>query len=224
MAGPLPATVEELRRDPAAGLDRLARGIETYWHLALAEHWPRIRDLLEGDILHRARRIAEGGADLLFRDLHPQVEWRPDTLRVSHHPYSHARSARGLGLLLVPSAFVWPRVFTITPPPWQPTLIYPARGLATLWEQARPAGPEALARVLGPARARLLSELDAPASTTELARRTATAAGGVSRHLTALRDAGLVTPHRSGRSVLYARTAVGDALVASATRPASGRP
>ncbi|GLW12926.1 hypothetical protein Misp01_80540 [Microtetraspora sp. NBRC 13810] len=38
----------------------------------------------------------------------------------------------------------------------------------------------------------------------------------MSQHLTVLRDAGLVTAHRAGRSVLYARTAVADSLLAAA--------
>ncbi|MEU6598123.1 ArsR family transcriptional regulator [Streptomyces flaveolus] len=36
--------------------------------------------------------------------------------------------------------------------------------------------------------------------------------GAVSRHLTVLYDAGLLTRTRSGRVVRYARTALGDAL------------
>ena len=50
--------------------------------------------------------------------------------------------------------------------------------------------------------------------TTELAHRCGLSAPGASQHLTALRDAGLVTAHRAGRSVLYARTSVADALLA----------
>jgi len=37
--------------------------------------------------------------------------------------------------------------------------------------------------------------------------------GGASQHLTALRDAGLVTSARHGRSVLYARSPLADQLV-----------
>ncbi|MFJ5828253.1 ArsR/SmtB family transcription factor [Streptomyces sp. NPDC093089] len=52
-----------------------------------------------------------------------------------------------------------------------------------------------------------------PSSTTQLATHRGLSAAGVSQHLIALRNAGLVTAHRSGRSVLYARTAVADQLL-----------
>jgi DNA-binding transcriptional ArsR family regulator len=64
-------------------------------------------------------------------------------------------------------------------------------------------------------RARLLTELDVPASTTELATRTGLSASGVSQYLTALRDAGLVSVHRTGRFVLYARTGAAESLLAA---------
>nr|WP_282190012.1 hypothetical protein [Streptomyces sp. S1D4-11] len=38
----------------------------------------------------------------------------------------------------------------------------------------------------------------------------------MSQNLTALRDAGLVSAHRAGRSVLYARTSVAETLLAAA--------
>jgi DNA-binding transcriptional ArsR family regulator len=135
---------------------------------------------------------------------------------VAHLHVSGRRGLRGQGLLLVPSVFVWPRIFSITVPGWQPTLRYPPRGIATLWER-RSGAPAALAGVLGASRAALLGELDTPASTTDLARRTGLAAGGVSAHLGALRAAGLVSAHRTGRFVLYARTATGEALLTART-------
>ncbi|MGW4945888.1 ArsR/SmtB family transcription factor [Actinoplanes sp. NPDC004185] len=70
--------------------------------------------------------------------------------------------------------------------------------------------------MLGRGRTRLLLELDAPSSTTELARRTGMTAGGVSQHLSVLRAAGLVVAHRRGRSVLNVRTALAEALLSSA--------
>jgi len=58
----------------------------------------------------------------------------------------------------------------------------------------------------------MLADLDAPRSTTELSRRLSLSPATTSHHLTALRDAGLVSARREGRSVLYARTGLGDAL------------
>ena len=73
-------------------------------------------------------------------------------------------------------------------------------------------GREDLARLIGGSRATMLADLAAPRSTTELAERLSLSPATVSHHITALRDAGLATARREGRSVLYARTPLGDAL------------
>ncbi|OKK16131.1 ArsR family transcriptional regulator [Streptomyces sp. CB00455] len=210
------ARMAALRADPAAELGRLAEVLEAYWELALAPYWSRILTLLEEDIRYRAGRLVEGGTQQLFADLDPQVTWAGGTLQLEHRTVRGARRLDGRGLLLVPSAFVWPRVFSVLNEPWQPSLRYPPRAIGTLWH-ARPATvSDALAGVLGRSRATLLSELNSPASTTVLARRTGLTAGGVSQHLTALRTAGLVSAHRAGREVLYARTRVGESVVEAA--------
>ncbi|MFC9911049.1 DUF5937 family protein [Streptomyces sp. NPDC059862] len=210
------ARMAALHADPAAELGRLAEVIEAYWELALAPYWPRILTLLESDIRYRAGRLADGGAQHLFADLDPQVAWAGGTLQLAHRTVRGPRRLDGRGLLLVPSAFVWPRIFSVLGEPWQPSLRYPPRGVGTLW-QSRPAPvSDALAGVMGRSRALLLAELGAPASTTELAHRTGLTPGGVSQHLTALRTAGLVSAHRAGRQVLYARTRTGEAVVEAA--------
>ncbi|MEZ0068668.1 DNA-binding transcriptional ArsR family regulator [Streptacidiphilus sp. MAP12-20] len=79
-----------------------------------------------------------------------------------------------------------------------------------------PPDPDALAALLGRSRARLLAEFAAPASTSQLARSLAMATGAVGDHLAVLRSAGLLSRARSGRSVLYRRTPLGDAVVGGA--------
>jgi DNA-binding transcriptional ArsR family regulator len=58
-------------------------------------------------------------------------------------------------------------------------------------------------------------DLGEPADTTTLAVRHAMAASAVSRHLHALRSAGLLVAQRDRRRVLYRRTALGSALCAA---------
>lgn len=95
--------------------------------------------------------------------------------------------------------------------PYQPTISYPARGIATLWEGAPPTS-DALIALIGRTRAHLLIALAEPVSTTKLARQLSITPGAASQHLSVLLDAGLATRSRVGRLVLYRRTQSGDAL------------
>jgi hypothetical protein len=153
--------------------------------------------------------VAEAGAGPTLDDLHPGIKWAGDRLRV---PVSHTETValEGRGLLLVPSAFLWTRPVVVTAEPWQPTVIYPARGVALLWEAKAPLD-DALAALLGRTRARVLAGVPAPVSTTELAHRLQLTPGGVSQHLSALAAAGLVSRRREGREVLYLRTPLAEA-------------
>ncbi|MFI7355547.1 ArsR family transcriptional regulator [Streptomyces avidinii] len=215
--GGLGPRARTLYAEPQARLVRVTEEIETYWELALAPYWARIRAVLDADVFHRARQAAEHGAGRLFNDLHPSVSWGDSALRLAHRHRPLSRGTAGSGLLLIPSVFAWPVPFTRVTPPEPPQLAYPARGTGSLWEPRPGARAEALAAVLGRSRTRLLTELETPASTTELARRTGLSAPGVSQYLTALREAGLVTAHRAGRSVLYARTSVAESLLVAYT-------
>lgn len=195
---------------PRREVRRLADVLEGYWDRALAPVWPRIRTILEADIAYRARRLTTGGPATLFAHLNPSVGWRQPYLDVQVPAHDATFDLDGRGLLLVPSAF-GARPVVSDRAPWLPGVIYPARGIATLWQQA-PAAPGGLARLIGGSRATMLVDLAAPRSTTELAERLSLSPATASHHLTALRDAGLLTSRRDGRSVLYARTPLGDAL------------
>jgi DNA-binding transcriptional ArsR family regulator len=195
---------------PRREVRHLADAVEAFWDRAIEPAWPRIRAFLDADIAHRARQLAQGGPAELFADLHPGVAWADDHLDVTSDRDATIE-LEGRGLVLMPSAFQWARPATIDLDPWQPTLIYPARGIATLWDKGAHA-PDGLVRLLGATRAAVLADLDAPRSTTDVAQRLSISPAGASHHLTTLRDAGLITARREGRTVLYVRTPTGDAL------------
>ncbi|REK89393.1 ArsR family transcriptional regulator [Streptomyces inhibens] len=205
-----------LYAEPQARLVRVTEEIESYWELALAPYWARIRAVLDADVFHRARQVAEHGTAHLFNDLHPSLSWDDNALRLTRRQQTLTRKAAGAGLLLIPSAFTGPGLLTRVTLPEPPQLAYPARGVGSLWESRPITRTDAIAAVLGRSRTRLLTELETPASTTELAHRTGLSPAAVSQNLTALRNAGLVSAHRAGRSVLYARTSIAESVLAAA--------
>ena len=159
-----------------------------------------------------ARRLVTLGSIAAVTDLHRTVIWEDDTLRVD--PTGKATAdidLGGRGLLLIPSAFTWPRVWPRTDPPWDPALAYPPSGIGDLWLADDP-HDDALGRLLGRRRAAILRALDRPASTLELARTLEIPPGGVSDHLTVLRRSGPVTGPRDRREVIYSRTTRGDTI------------
>jgi len=211
---PLPGMLAGARTDPAALLGRVADELESYWRACLAPWWPRMRALLEADIAYRGRGLALGGAQALFADLDDRVSWQNGSLRIALRPVGLDRTIRvgGRGLVLAPCLFVC-NALTMIDAGEPPLLIYPARGRAALWEQGNIVTPAVLDELLGRTRSRLLALLDEPASTTELARLLDVTPGAVSRHLTALHRARLLNRARSGRSVLYFRSPLGDSLL-----------
>ncbi|MCB5165198.1 transcriptional regulator [Streptomyces bambusae] len=210
-------TGRDLLADPAAAVARLADLTEQAWHALVEPYWPRLRALLEADIVFHARRLAAEGLEGLFAGLHPDLHWDgPARTLTMDRPTDHDRDLGGQGLVLMPSSFVWPEVVGGFDPPWQPTVVYPARGIGALWTEPRERTPQALARLLGRARADVLCALAEPASTTALAARLGLAPSSVSAHLKALAGAGLLLGRRHGHQVLYERTPIGIALAEGA--------
>jgi DNA-binding transcriptional ArsR family regulator len=202
-------------------VERTARALETAWHELLAADWLQLRALCERDVVHRAGQLSRSGWAAALDGLHPRVRWRSGAIEILRFEEHRTVSLDGQGLLLVPSALLWPQVAAHVDPPWPATLIYPARGIAALWETPATATPGALSALVGRTRAVLLAALDQPASTTQLARSLGLATGAVGDHLATLHGAGLLTKARSGRSVLYRRTPLGDALIAASPSPAN---
>ncbi|MEU8192431.1 winged helix-turn-helix domain-containing protein [Microbispora amethystogenes] len=203
LRGPLPAP---LRRTDLA--ERAADLLEWVWTRTVLPGWPRRRRIMEADIVARVGQLSQGGWAAALDDMRPGMRWLGgDRLQINTFDYPPRRIG-GARLMFVP---VTPRQAWAS---WTAglryALIYPCAG--TLADPARAPVPEALGRLLGPARARVLTLLAAPKSTTHLVALTGQPLGSVGRHLKVLLDAGLVRRRRAGRSVLYYRTPLGDAL------------
>ncbi|NUO60149.1 MAG: winged helix-turn-helix transcriptional regulator [Hamadaea sp.] len=196
-------------------VERVAVALDAAWHELIAPDWPQLRAICERDVVHRAGLLARRGWAAALDGLHSEVSWRDGGIDVRALRSGGRVDLNGEGLLLIPSAHIWPGLAAYSDSPWPKAIIYPARGVAALWERQPPAAPEALADLLGRSRARLLLALDDPASTTQLARSLGLATGAVGDHLAVLLRAGLVRRARDGRSVLYGRTPLGDALAGS---------
>ncbi|MEU4168337.1 DUF5937 family protein [Streptomyces sp. NPDC026665] len=200
-----------LLADPARMVRDLTDLLEQAWHTLVEPDWPRLRALLDADVAFHSRRLAEVGLGGLLPEIDRRFGWRSHTLTVQVGG-RHERHLAGQGLVLMPSVFSWPDVISGFEPPWQATLVYPARGIGGLWTEPADRTPDALVRLLGRGRATVLGALDEPAGTTSLAHRLRLAPSSVSAHLTALRDAGLLVSRRYGHQVLYERTPLGIAL------------
>ncbi|WP_431040518.1 helix-turn-helix domain-containing protein [Streptomyces sp. P1-3] len=207
---------ETLRRAMARGGHHVARQAATelqrYWLLAFAPHWEMARSLLESEVDRCANIIARHGASELFNSMHPAIAWDSGALRID---------SRFAGCWQVPQVVMVPSLVARIPgvatdllashTPWPPLVVYPM----PLPPSAAHTASGELARLVGSTRAGLLTALDRPASTSELAARHFLSPATVSYHLGVLRRSGLVTSVRDGRHVLYRRTAQGTRLAQS---------
>lgn len=201
--GPLPA---ELDRTDLAG--RMADVLEWVWTETVLPYWPRRRRLLEADVVARAGQLSGGGWAAALDGMRQGMRWLGDgRLQVNSYDYP-PREITGVRLLFVP--VTQDRGWVTWDAEQRFAVIYPCSGV--LAESGRAPVPEALARLLGPGRAAVLTSLDTAKSTTQLVALTEHGLGSVGNHLKVLRDAGLVDRRRCGRSVLYYRTDAGNVL------------
>ena len=217
---PLDSRIERILTGDVPG-HPVADVLAAAWQALLEPEWRTLRAILERDVVYRAGQLTSRGWAAALGDLHPDLSWEQGRIVLCRMAGYADAALGGRGLLFVPSVFIWPKLALRLDLPWPPSLIYPARGVAALWERPGSASARgtvsALDRLLGPSRAAILIALEEPASTTQLVAALGQSLGGIGDHLAVLREAGLISRARSGRSVLYRRTPVGDALAGAQT-------
>jgi DNA-binding transcriptional ArsR family regulator len=180
------------------------------WTHTIETDWARRERILRADIVARTAQLARHGWGAVLRDLGRDREWVGDgQLRINRYDLPTRTLEAGSTLLFVP---------THTDGTWvgwhdgRYALYYPVSGRLARVDADSTAG---LAPLVGTNRAELLTLLDVPRSTSQLVALSGQALGSVGGHLKVLLEAGVVLRRRSGREVLYWRTALGDGLVAA---------
>ena len=198
-------------------VDVAADLLEWVWTHTIATDWARRERILRADIVARTARLASHGWAAVLHDLGRDREWLGDgQLQINTYDLPSRTLADDADLFFVPVHHKARWVGWDIPHRY--AVYYPVTGsLAQVDGQA----DGGLERLVGAPRARLLRALSTPASTSALVATTGMPLGSVGDHLKVLLVAGAVLRRRSGREVLYWRTALGDALVASGSGPAT---
>ena len=187
---------------------RAADLLEWVWTHTLRSDWMQRRRLFEADIVSRTQRLSAGGWAAAVTGMRHDMRWLGDgRLRINALDYP-PRVINDAELMFIPSTK--PPAFATWAKPHRYAIIYPCTG--ALADTPAPPRTRALARLIGPARATVLDQLTEPRSTSQLVALTGYSLGSVGDHLKVLLDAELVQRRRSGRSVLYYRTPLGDGL------------
>jgi DNA-binding transcriptional ArsR family regulator len=204
LGGPLPASLH--RSDLP---ERAADLLEWVWTETVLPYWPQRRQIMEADVVARTRQLSQGGWAAALGDMRSGMRWLGEgRLQINARNYP-PRKIAGAQLLFVPVTLG--RGWCSWDEPHRYAVVYPCSGV--LAQSAPAPAPDALGALLGPARARVLVLVETPKSTTQLVALTGQGLGSVGRHLKVLLDARLVQRRRAGRSVLYYRTAAGQALL-----------
>ena len=189
-------------------VERAADLLSWVWTHTLRPDWPRRQQLFEADIVSRTQHLSAGGWAAAVAGIRDDVCWLGNgRLRTTALEYP-TRTITDAELMFIPSTR--PPVLATWSEPHRYAIVYPCAGMLV----DAPTSPRrrALDKLIGAPRTSLLGLLSEPRSTSQLVALTGYSLGSVGGHLKILLDADLVQRRRSGRSVLYYRTALGDSL------------
>ncbi|MFI6680258.1 ArsR/SmtB family transcription factor [Kribbella sp. NPDC050470] len=220
----LPPEVDEFMAGLLAGRAgsrrALGNAVRDFHTEVLAPSSSELEFRYAADLALRSRTLLHGGVDALLESLHPDVEWSTPILTtygLTAGPVLDIH-LNGRGLQLYPSPLT-AECLALDAPDRRPVLVYPCADHAT---DDLP-DTDALADLLGRTRATVLRALTHSATTTQLSRRTGISLPSTSDHTRILRNAGLITTHRTNGTALHSQTPTAHHLLTGATRGITGQ-
>ncbi|MFD5446611.1 DUF5937 family protein [Streptomyces sp. NPDC127100] len=196
---------ERLLADPPRIRAWLRQFLQDCDEAFFSDAWARLRHQLAADARHKTELLRHRGLAEALAAVSPAVALDEAAGVITVDKLGDGRTATGDGgLMLLPTSFGWPHLSVLHRYGWQPVLHYPV-GAA---EPVSPPSVEQLTLRMSalshPVRMRICRHLARSAYTTsELAQAHGVTAPEISRHLGALKKAGLITTRRRGRYVLH---------------------
>ncbi|MFI1415308.1 DUF5937 family protein [Streptomyces sp. NPDC020707] len=204
--GPRPAEfTERLLADPPRIRAWLRQFLEDCDEAFFADTWSRLRHQLAADARRKTDLLGRLGLGEALASVSAAVTLDEAAGRIVVDKLGHGRtSIRAGSLLLIPTSLGWPHLMVLHRYGWQPVIHYPVGSP----ELTVPTSVEQLTlrmtALSHPMRMRLCRSLARSAFTTsELAQTYGMTAPEISRHLSVLKKAGLLTTRRRGRYVLH---------------------
>jgi DNA-binding transcriptional ArsR family regulator len=196
---------ERLLADPPRTRAWLRQFLEDCDAAFFADTWSRLRHQLAADARHKTELLRRKGLAEALASVSSAVTLDEAGARITVDKLGEGRSATvDGGLLLVPTSLGRPHLMVLHRYGWQPVLHYPV-------SHPEPAAPPSVEQLTlrmtalsHPVRMRMCRSLARSAFTTgELAQIHGMTAPEISRHLSALKKAGLLTTRRRGRYVQH---------------------
>ncbi|WP_306318605.1 MULTISPECIES: DUF5937 family protein [unclassified Streptomyces] len=170
-----------------------------------ADVWARLRHQLTADARHKKELLRRKGTREGLSSVSTSVSVDESGSLVTVDKVFDARTASARdGLTLMPTSLGWPHLVVLHRHGWQPVIHYPVASPGLASPPSVEQLTQRMAALAHPVRMRLCRHLArGPYTTSELADSHGMTAPEISRHVSVLKKAGLITTRRRGRYVQH---------------------
>lgn len=198
-----------LLADPPAVRAWIRRLFEDCDEAFFADTWNRVGLQLAAEARDKSELLRRKGLRATLAAVSPSMSMDETGTRIDVDKLASARTtavdpAVGAGITFIPSVYQWPHLLVLHRYGWRPVVQYPVTAPELPGSTSVDTFVLRMEALAHPMRMRLCRNLArAPYTTGELADQYGLSAPEVSRHLSVLKKAGLITSRRRGRYVQY---------------------